>query len=124
MPPCRVVLLEEAVADLERLARSGIHLRFLKPVEIERDDQTGQPLGKGLTGWRKVIVGDRTWRIVFQSREGVAVVVAIGDRADEAVYREASQRIESVTRAGPGLRTLSEALLDCIERSRSGRKHR
>jgi len=63
----RVELIDEAVADLERYAESGNLPLFLKKlIRLEEAGKdVGLPLGRGLTGWRKVVVGDRNWRIIF-----------------------------------------------------------
>jgi len=72
------------VDDLVRYATSGNLPLFLNKLlrlgEVGRD--AGLPLGRGLAGWRKIVVGDRDWRIVFATNrdETVATVWAIGDR--------------------------------------------
>ena len=65
--PVRVELMAEAFADLVRYAQTGNLPLFLKKLirleDVGRD--AGLPLGRGLTGWRKIVVGDRNWRIIF-----------------------------------------------------------
>ena len=65
--PIRVELTDDAESDLDRLARSGMLKAFLaKLVKLEEDGaEVGRPLGRGLTNWRKITVGDRQWRIVW-----------------------------------------------------------
>jgi mRNA interferase RelE/StbE len=83
--PIRVELTSEALDDLERYVRSGNLERFLaKLVRLEADGpQVGQPLRGELHGFRKIVVGDRDWRIIFRTdaAETVATVWVIGDRA-------------------------------------------
>jgi mRNA interferase RelE/StbE len=87
----RVQLLDDALADLAKLAESGKLRAFLrKLLEIEqKGSQAGVSLGRELTGWRKLTVGDRNWRIVFRVNpdETVATVCVIGDREDSACPR-------------------------------------
>ena len=119
----RVQLLDDALADLEKLVESGKLRQFLrKLVEIERHgSKAGVPLGRGLTTWRKITVGDRNWRIVYRvdPKETVATVCVIGDREDEACYQEACKRAEDMDDAD--VKTLAEAMME-IHGSRKERK--
>ena len=65
--PVRVELIDEAAEDLARYVQSGNLPLFLKKlIRLEEvGENAGLPLGRGLTGWRKIIVGDRDWRIIF-----------------------------------------------------------
>ena len=123
MAPVRVELLDEAVADLADQAETGKQRLFSqKLIEIEKHgSQAGQPLGRGLRGWRKLVVGDRNWRIVFRVDEqrGVATVCVIGDREDEACYHEAMKRVKELDNADAN--TLAEAMLELLG-SRKERK--
>ena len=91
--PIRVELRPEAVDDLLGYAATGnLPLFFKKLLRLEAvGNDAGLPLGRGLTGWRKIVVGDRTWRIVFKPdpAETVATIWVIGDRDDNACYEEA-----------------------------------
>ena len=97
--PVRVELRPEAVDDLVRYATTGNLPVFLKKLlrleEFGRD--AGLPLGRGLTGWRKIVVGDRTWRIIFATNpeETVATIWVIGDRDDSACYDGALRRVQT-----------------------------
>lgn len=98
--PVRVELIDDAIADLARLAESGkLKSFFKKLVEIEANGASaGEPLGRDLVGWRKLVVGDRDWRIVFRVDEAqaVATVCAIGSRDDGVCYEEAKKRAERI----------------------------
>lgn len=122
--PVRVELLDEAVADLADLAESGKQRLFCqKLVEIEKHGaKAGLPLGKGLTGWRKLTVGDRNWRIVFRVDEerDVATVCVIGDREDESCYREAIRRAKEVAHADAT--SLAESMLGVFGSRRARKK--
>lgn len=96
----RVVLTDEAkedIRDLDRSAQKRV-LRKLKELETE-PDKRGQPLGSksggNLTGLRKLVVGDRQYRIVFHIEpDGTVVVVwVIGERADDHCYELALARV-------------------------------
>ena len=123
----RVELTEDAEADLEHLATSGMIKAFLaKLIKLEEDGvQVGRPLGRGLTNWRKIVVGDRQWRIVFltDSDETVATVWVMRDRDDEECYREAERRLKRAEAQSPATRSLAAALADIIAR-KSARKHK
>ncbi len=71
----------------------------MKELEVE-PSKRGQPLGSksggNLTGLRKLVVGDRQFRIVFQlEQDGTVVVVwVIGERADDRCYELALARVK------------------------------
>ncbi len=98
--PVRVELIDEAVEDLVRYAETGNLPLFLKKLirleEVGKD--AGLPLGRGLSGWRKIIVGDRNWRIIFTTNpeETVATVWVIGDRDDAECYADAQRRVQAL----------------------------
>lgn len=119
----RVQLLDEALADLVKLAESGKLKSFLrKLVEIEqKGSAAGVPLGRNLASWRKITVGDRNWRIVFRvnPEETVATVCVIGDREDEACYEEAHKRAKDIEDADA--MSLAEAMME-LHGSRKERK--
>lgn len=77
----RVVLTDEAKEDLRDLDRSSQSRVLRKLKELEKEpEKRGQPLGNksgaNLTGLRKLVVGDRQFRIVFRvERDGTVVVV-------------------------------------------------
>ena len=100
--PVRVEVLEEVLTDLDAVQKTGRIKDFLaKLVRLEEEGPAvGFPLGhKGqgnLTGWFKIVVGDRNWRIVFRMRDQVtAVVGVIGDRDDEDCYRVLATRVSA-----------------------------
>ena len=122
----RVELVEPAFDDLKRYSKSGsIQLFLAQLLRIEEQgEKAGYPLGKGLTGWRKIVVGDRDWRIVFRLNETytVATVWVIGDRADARCYAEAQRRIESLGKDTPGGMSLAAALVRLTQRQRPRRR--
>ncbi len=111
--PVRVELTDDAVADLARYVETDVFPRLLaKLVRLEEvGKDAGQPLGRDLAGWRKIVVGDRNWRIIFTTDpdETVATVWVIGDRADDAVYAEAQSRVATLAKAQPHAASLAAA---------------
>jgi mRNA interferase RelE/StbE len=114
--PIRVEFIADAVEDLRRYARSGNIRQFLqKLVRLEAvGKQAGLPLGRGLSGYYKIVVGDRDWRIVFTVNhdETVATVLVIGDRADAACYEQAERRLVAIGGQSPEAVSLAAAILE------------
>lgn len=125
--PVRVELIEEATADLQRYVASGnLRLFLSKLVRLEDiGKDAGQPLGRGLTGWRKIIVGDRTWRIIFSMNpaETVATVWVIGDREDSECYDEAMRRLAKYDAGNVEASSLATIMFRLMQ-SRQGRRDR
>ena len=66
-PRCRVRLTEDAVSDLYRLQKKDPRIVrdvFKKMLLLERAADAGEPLLGALVGFRKLVVGDRDYRIV------------------------------------------------------------
>src|SRR4051812_15808835 len=126
MSPVRVELMPAAVDGLVRYAESGNLSIFLKRlVHLEEGGRdAGQPLGGALEGWRKIVVGDRNWRIIYRmSADGtVASVWLIADRADAACYEEAERRVQAHGRSRPEARSLAAVMLAFTERERQRRQ--
>ncbi len=120
--PVRVELIREAMDDLARYATSGNLPLFLKKLirleEIGKD--AGQPLGGGLANWRKIVVGNRDWRIIFtvDTDNTVATVWVIGDRADAACYAEAQRRVAAMAGTRPEVASLAAAMFEINEAQR------
>lgn len=93
--------MPEAFEDFQALDGSAklIVLNALRKLK-DSPDQRGQPLGShvssNLTGFRRAIVGNRTYRIVFrvESNNTVCVVTVIAKRADDEVYRIVLARLQ------------------------------
>jgi mRNA interferase RelE/StbE len=126
--PVRVELINEAVDDLARYIATGNLPLFLKKLirleEVGKD--AGLPLGRGLSGWRKIVVGDRTWRIIFTTNpeETVATVWVIGDRDDSACYEEAQRRVQALGKNRPEAVSLAAAMLQLSEMRRPEKRPR
>ena len=124
--PVRVELTRQAADDLARYAESGNLRAFLRKLLYleEGGKDAGQPLGGTLSGWRKLVVGDRDWRIIFRmsSDETTATVWVIGDRADAECYAEAQRRIEQLGRGRPEAESLAAVMLQLSERRERRRR--
>src|SRR5688572_10935702 len=114
--PIRVELIAEAVDDLVRYSQTGnLRLFLQKLIRLEAIGKAaGQPLGRGLSGYYKIVVGDRNWRIVstVDREETAATVVVIGDRADAACYEQAQKRLAAIDPQSPATASLAAAMLE------------
>lgn len=95
-----VRLTEDAREDLHDLDRSAALVVFkgLKKLQSE-PEKRGSPLGSKLSGnlttFRRLVVGDRDYRIVYRvDPDGSVVVVGvIGRRSDDEVHHLAMSRL-------------------------------
>jgi len=124
--PVRVELIDEAVEDLVRYAESGNLPLFLKRLLRleEAGEDAGLPLGRGLTGWRKIVVGDRNWRIIFTTNpeRTVATVWVIGDREDSECYDIAQRRVQAIEKAQPQAASLAAVMFQLSQAQRAERR--
>ena len=115
-----VRFIEPAVHDLTMLLRSDPQIvrQVLKRLLlIERDPHVGEPLLGDLIGFRKLVVGDRHWRVVwrtFTEPSGeliveIAEVWGVGARADSAIYAEMRRRVNSLP-TNPSTTALSDVI--------------
>jgi len=102
----RVQLTEDAredLRDLEGSARKSV-IKGLKKLEAA-PGQYGEPLGSrqsgNLTGFRKLIVGNKTYRIIYWVQDNaenddvdLVVVWVIAERADDQAYDLALSRLQ------------------------------
>ncbi len=99
-----VWLTEPAVKDLNRLDGVALVWALKKMLLLERDPMAGEPLVSDLVGWRKLVVSDRDWRVIWRPttdergtiRVEIAEVWAVGARSDAAVYVEMRERVEAL----------------------------
>jgi len=88
----------EDVRDLDGEAKKRV-LKAMKKLEDE-PDKRGHPLGSNATGnltnFRKLVVGDREYRIVYRVEGAgeVVVVWVVGQRADRECYDLAISRLK------------------------------
>ena len=121
-PPPEVWLTDAAVEDLERLDGAALVWALKKMLLLETSSEAGEPLMGNLTGYRKLVVSDRDWRIVWRAttNERGAVIIevsevwAVGARSDDEVYAEMTARLAAAP-STPALRSLS-AVVDALGR--------
>src|SRR5581483_8035130 len=109
-----VRFLDAAVEDLHRLAPDVVKRVLKKVLLLEENPKVGAPLGGPLTGYRKLVVGNRDWRIVYrETADGdveVCEIWAVGARADDEVYEEAAARVAAMG-PGPTAHALAQVLV-------------
>ncbi|WP_028924345.1 type II toxin-antitoxin system RelE family toxin [Pseudonocardia acaciae] len=111
----RVILTEEAREDFLDLDGATRRLAAKGLVKLETEpEKRGQPLGRrsttNLTNFRKLVVGNRSVRIVYQVRPNgdVVVVWVIGRRADNEAYELAMARLR--LHGDPAIRSLATSM--------------
>jgi mRNA interferase RelE/StbE len=108
-----VRFIDAAVEDLRRLPASVLPRVLKKLVLLEENPKAGRPLGGPLSGFRKLVVGNRDWRIVYRETPDGAVEVcevwAVGARADDEIYEEVRGRVAALP-ASPTAHALGEVL--------------
>lgn len=120
-----VWLTAPAVADLHRLDGAPLVWALKKMLLLEADPHAGEPLLGSLTGYRKLVVGNRDWRIVWRATTDqrgnltieIAEVWAVGARADSEVYSEMTDRVASLGDS-PVRRSLADILDELGRRAR------
>ena len=101
----RVVLTDDAKDDLRNFDGAARKLLAKKLKQLEDEpEKRGAPLGSrsssNLTTFRKLVVGDRDYRIVYRVEPDgtVCVVWVIGRRSDNEVYQMALARLKMLAR--------------------------
>lgn len=114
-----VRLTGPAVQDLQRLLAKDPQIvrgALKKMLLLERDPKAGEPLLGSLIGWRKLVVGDNHWRIVWKVTTDdagdvtvtISEVWAVGVRSEAEVYTEMTSRLASAGEVGTS--ALSEVI--------------
>lgn len=106
MAGAHVRFTDAAIDDLKRLRKKDpqiVRLVLKKCLLIEENPYAGKGLIGDLNGYRRLVVGNRDWRIVWQVIEAeslsvdIAEIWAAGARADDDVYREMKDRIAAMS---------------------------
>ncbi|WP_062381281.1 type II toxin-antitoxin system RelE family toxin [Demequina pelophila] len=113
-----IILTPEAQDDVRALDGSARKL-VVSGLNKLKDlpEQRGAPLGSrasgNLTGLRKLVVGNRQYRIVYrvESDGSIVVVWVVGSRVDAECYDVAVARLEMYSHR-PELRDMLRGLLD------------
>ncbi|NJC71481.1 type II toxin-antitoxin system mRNA interferase toxin, RelE/StbE family [Planosporangium thailandense] len=105
---------EAAIDDLRRIGPDAVPKVLKKVLLLEDNPEAGYPLGGELTGFRKLVVGRNTWRIVYRITDDKSVEIcevwAVGARADAEVYAEAAARIRAAGATRPDLVKLARVV--------------
>jgi mRNA interferase RelE/StbE len=105
MASAHVRFTDAAIEDLKRLHKKDpqiVRSVLKKCLLIEENPYAGKRLLGDLVGYRRLVVGNRDWRIVWQVIEAaglsvdIAEIWAAGARADDDVYREMKERIATM----------------------------
>ncbi|HET8657594.1 MAG TPA: type II toxin-antitoxin system RelE/ParE family toxin [Micromonosporaceae bacterium] len=109
-----VTFTAAAVDDLRRIGPDAVP-KILKKILLLADDaRAGHPLGGELTGYRKLVVGRNTWRVVYRVTDEKTIEVcevwAVGARADAEVYAEAAVRVKEAGQVRPRLVRLASVV--------------
>jgi mRNA interferase RelE/StbE len=109
-----VSFTDAAIDDLRRLGPE-IAPRVLRKILMLLDEpEAGYLLGGELAGYRKLVVGRNTWRIVYRITEHKSVEIceiwAVGARADAEIYAEATARVRAASPSNPHLTKLAEVI--------------
>lgn len=102
--PAEVWLTDPAIEDLQRLDGAPLVWALKKMLLLETDPLAGQPLLGSLIGYRKLVVGNRDWRIIWRTSTTergilmveIAEVWAVGARSDGEAYTEMDRRVRSL----------------------------
>jgi mRNA interferase RelE/StbE len=104
----------DAIDDLRRIGPAAVPRVLKKVLPLEENVEAGHPLGGELTGFRKLVVGRNTWRIVYRVTDEKTVEVcevwAVGARADAEVYAEAVARARAAAEGRPEFASLAEVV--------------
>ncbi|WP_425827556.1 type II toxin-antitoxin system RelE family toxin [Streptomyces fractus] len=109
-----VTFTDAALDDLRRIGPDAVPKVLKKVLLLEENPEAGYPLGGDLTGYRKLIVGRNTWRIVYRITEHKTIEIcevwAVGERADSEVYAEATRRVREAGDVRPEFVQLAEVV--------------
>lgn len=111
---------DAAIEDLEALQRKDpqiVRQVLKKCLLLERDPEAGEPLLGELIGYRKLVVGNRDWRLVWRVTEEsdgglnveIAEVWGVGARSDDEIYNEMTARVAALPPT-PMTKALSETI--------------
>ncbi|NAS24074.1 type II toxin-antitoxin system RelE/ParE family toxin [Herbidospora sp. NEAU-GS84] len=92
-----VVFIDAAIDDLRRIGPDVAPKILKKILLLAENPEAGYPPGGELTGYRKLVAGRNTWRIVYRVTDDKTVEIceiwAVGERANGEIYAEAVARV-------------------------------
>ncbi|WP_327049230.1 type II toxin-antitoxin system RelE/ParE family toxin [Microbispora sp. NBC_01189] len=109
-----VVFTAPAVDDLRRIGPDAAPKVLKKILLLLENPEAGYPLGGELTGFRKLVVGRSTWRVVYRITDDKSIEIcevwAVGERADGEVYAEATARVRAAGTGRPEVVQLGQII--------------
>ncbi|MDP9863458.1 MULTISPECIES: type II toxin-antitoxin system RelE family toxin [Streptosporangium] len=109
-----VVFTDPAIDDLRRIGPDAVPKILKKILLLLENAEAGYPLGGELTGFRKLVVGRNTWRVVYRITDDKVVEIcevwAVGERADAEIYAEAKARVRAAGGSRPEVVRLGEVI--------------
>lgn len=109
-----ITFADAAIDDLRKIGPDAVPKVLKKILLLLESPAAGYPLGGELTGFRKLIVGHNTWRIVYRVVDEKTVEIceiwAVGARADAEVYGEAASRVRDAASSRPEFRKLADVI--------------
>lgn len=99
----KVEFLPEAAREFDALDGSLKKIAAKQLDKLAERPELGEPLGRrmgiDLTGYRKIYFGKKSYRIVYEVRKQrlVILVIGIGKREREEIYREVSERLRKLS---------------------------
>jgi mRNA interferase RelE/StbE len=109
-----ITFTDAAIDDLRRIGPDAVPKVLKKVLLLADNAEAGYPLGGNLTGFRKLVVGRNTWRIVYRITEDKQVEIceiwAVGARADAEIYREATARLHQAAGGEPDVVALADVV--------------
>ncbi|MBE3016218.1 type II toxin-antitoxin system RelE/ParE family toxin [Microbispora sp. NEAU-D428] len=109
-----VVFTAPAVDDLRRIGPDAAPKVLKKILLLLDNPEAGYPLGGELTGFRKLVVGRNTWRVVYRIKDDKSIEIcevwAVGERADGEVYAEATARVRAAGEGRPEVVQLGQII--------------
>ncbi|WP_433221810.1 type II toxin-antitoxin system RelE family toxin [Microtetraspora malaysiensis] len=109
-----VVFTAPAVDDLRRIGPDAVPKVLKKILLLLDTPEAGYPLGGELTGFRKLVVGRNTWRVVYRIADDKSIEIcevwAVGERADAEVYAEATARVRTAGKGRPEVIQLGQII--------------
>jgi mRNA interferase RelE/StbE len=109
-----VLFTDAAIDDLRKIGPDAVPKVLKKVLLLLDSSQAGYPLGGELTGFRKLVVGRDTWRVVYrvvdQHTIEICEIWTIGARADSEVYAEATARIVAAAGRFPEFSKLGDVI--------------
>jgi mRNA interferase RelE/StbE len=109
-----VTFTDAAIDDLRRMGPDAVPMVLKKVLILLDSPDAGYPLGGELTGFRKLVVGRNTWRIVYRVVDEKQIEIceawAVGARADAEIYAEATARVRAASGRQPEIRKLADVI--------------